>query len=92
MLDGIVHELVHLVLVIGQTHHAEAQQRHLVARAVLHAVGHLALRVTAVTVLRPAFLSRQHTQRIYCHRGGAQSQGAEEPATIHIRLLSHNDN
>ena len=92
VLDGIVHEHVHLVLLIGQTHHAEAQQRHLVARAVLHAIGHLALRVIALAPLRPSFLSRQHTQRIYSHRGGAQSQGAEEPASIHIRLLSHNDN
>ena len=31
MLDGIVHHLIHLFLVVGQAHHAEAQQRNLLA-------------------------------------------------------------
>ena len=31
MLDGIVNKLVHLVLIVGQAHHAEAQQRDLLA-------------------------------------------------------------
>ena len=40
VLYGIVYEAVHLVLVVRQAHHAEAQQRNLLARAVLYAVGH----------------------------------------------------
>ena len=40
MLNGVIHQLVHLVLIVRQTHHAEAEQRHLLAGAVLYAVGH----------------------------------------------------
>ena len=41
--NGIVHQLVHLTLIIGQAHHAEAQQRDLLTRAVLHAIRHLVI-------------------------------------------------
>ena len=40
VLNGIIYELVHLILIVGQSHHAEAQQRDLFARTILRAVGH----------------------------------------------------
>ena len=39
--DGVVHHLVHLLLVVGKAHHAKAQERHALIAAVLHTVGHL---------------------------------------------------
>ena len=40
--QGVVDHSVHLVLALRQSHHAEAQERHLVARVVVDAIGHLA--------------------------------------------------
>ena len=87
MRDRIVHQPVHLLLVVGQPHHAEAQQRHLVARTMLHPVGHPVQRVVLTTGLRPARLSRQHAQRIRSHHCGAQSQLVQELPAIHVRFL-----
>ena len=56
--DGIVHESVDILLNIGQAHHAEAQQRDLVARAMFHPIGHLILSVTAFDGLWFAGFSR----------------------------------
>ena len=42
VLDGIIDHAVHLLLVVRQAHHAEAQQRDLFTRSVLHTVGHSA--------------------------------------------------
>ena len=39
--DGIIHKAVHLLLLAGKAHHAEAQQRDVLARAILAPVGHL---------------------------------------------------
>ena len=41
--DGIVHQPVHFLLIVRQSHHAKAQQRDLFAGAVLHAIGHAVL-------------------------------------------------
>ena len=41
--DGVIHQSVHLLLLSGQAHHAEPQQRDLFTATVLYAVGHAVL-------------------------------------------------
>ena len=70
VLDGIVHQLVHLVLIVWQAHHAKAQQRNLLARAVLNPVGHAVL----VLVVGGAGKPLQRLQRHQRHgRAGTKS-------------------
>ena len=61
VLDGVVYEAVDLILVIWQAHHAEAEQGDLIARTVLHAVGHTILYAFLV-------LSGQCVQWLHCHQ------------------------
>ena len=72
MRQRIVHQLVDQLLVVAwQSHHAEAQQRNLLARAVLHTIGH------HVASLGGGCLSLiilcQCTHRVECHHGSSQS-------------------
>ena len=69
MRQGVVHQLVDQFLVVArQSHHAEAQQRDALARAVLDTVGHLV--VGHGSCLRLVIL-RQCLQRVQRHHGGA---------------------
>ena len=81
MLYGIVHQLIHLVLIIGQTHHTESQEGYLFTRPVLYAVGH--------TILNSLFVFLcKSTQRLHGHQGHCRSCADAEPlqklSTVHV--------
>ena len=49
--NGIVHQSVNILLVVRETHHAKAQQGDLLARTMLHTIGHLHRIVTAYNII-----------------------------------------
>ena len=99
MRDGIVDHGVHLFLVVGQSHHAESEQRHLFFCAVLDAVGHsyrLLLTVLDEVVSPRRFCyGAEGFQGHHGHgRSRTESQSAQElsPPQVFIFFFFHKMN
>ena len=81
VLDGIVHQLVHLILIVRQTHHTKAQERNLLARAVLHTIRHTTgSHLLLVLCEHAERLHHAHTHNSTC----AHSQLAQKLSAAHL--------
>ena len=90
MSNGIVHQTVHILLVVRKTHHTKAQQGNLLARAVLHTIGHPHLIVTAHHIIGLP-VACQHAQRLHSHHSQGRANPRAKPlkklASVHVCLL-----
>ena len=97
--DGIVDHGVHLFLVVGQSHHAESEQRHLFFCAVLDAVGHsYRLLLAVLDEVVPLRRFCYGAEGFQCHHGHGrsrtESQSAQElpPPQVFIFFFFHKMN
>ena len=86
MLNGVVHQTVHLILIVGQAHHTKAQQRDLLARAVLHTVGHTILHHLFLVIGKS--LERFHSHQRHS-RAGTDAHTPQELTATHVFLFLH---
>ena len=87
MFDGIIYQLVYLLLIVRQSHHAKTKQRDLLARTMLYTIGHTANRRTFLFILSKC-TQRAHYTRSHSH-ACAHTNTAQKVATTHVSFFLH---